>query len=211
MVYVQRASWFPNPEHVGDIRAVLLARVRTLQESGFRASLSQTVYGSQTPALHILISFADIAALEQYRRDQAEALVQLASNTVSLIRQPGAGALSELSVPNPNPSASDAYLLRIVTRPLPDKGAEAAALMSEWAKTRGAQGYRFSLARELAGPNAGTFINNVAFSRLEEWHELMTRGRSEEATQQYLRDLSALQAALPATELLQVLVPIQPA
>ena len=209
MPYTQRSSFYPAPGHEAHLREILIGRVGALQQAGFRAILAQTFYGSAPAAFHAVLPFDDLGAVGKYMREQEEGIARLRSDIAPFIREPAANALTEVLVPNPNPSPAARYWVRIVQRLLPDKAAEATALMVEWARTRGSQGYRWALVREMAGPDSGSLVTSLFFEHLEEWEELRTRGSSEEAAQQYLRDLTPLMAAPGQAEVLQVLVPMQ--
>lgn len=212
MPYAQRATYLPEIEHVAEVRTALEAGIGRLRDAGVAASLQQMLFGPQFPAIAVLVPFEDLASMERYRSEHAEMLAGIVASAAPYLRPSIAtSALLEPLVTNPNPSSSTAWLLRIIMKPLPGRGPELAALTSEWGRTRSSQGYRWSVARELVGPDAGALVMGVAFEHLEEWDELLARGRSEEAAQKYVRDAAALQAGLPVQELWQVLVPMQPA
>ena len=72
-MYVQRISIYPEPEKVGDVRALLLERVKARQAAGIRVALAEMVAGTDAPQFTVNILFADLAAFEASRkRDQAD-------------------------------------------------------------------------------------------------------------------------------------------
>lgn len=103
-MYMQRVSIYPNPEKVGEVRAMLVERVKSRQTDGVRVALSEVVAGSHVPQFAVSVLFNDLAAFEAFRkRDQADADFQkFIAKLSSLIRKPSDFDLMEILAPMPS-------------------------------------------------------------------------------------------------------------
>jgi len=210
-MYAQRTTFYPSIDHITELRAVLEARVRFLQSHGYRVSLTQDMgVGDEEDsfAFHALILVDGLDAWERYRTDTGDSGMKLLDDIAPFVRRPPSGSLSEilaLAAPRPVPAN---FVLRMVWTPLVGRGPQLVPLMTEWTRTRGEQGFRASLALQRTGDDPLSLIVNVAFERMAELEELLARGASEPATQQYLAAVSPLLAAAPRAEILRTLIEI---
>ncbi|MGE0229400.1 MAG: hypothetical protein AB7I38_06220 [Dehalococcoidia bacterium] len=187
-----------------------MTRQQFLHGNGIRSTLSQDLgFGADAPVFHALLTFKDVADWMYYRTAWPEANAKLRNDTAALIRQPVQNAWAEiLTTAITQPGAPPAnFVLRMVWTPLPGRGGELGAMMVEWAQKRAALGFRFSVANQILGLDAGSLISNVGFERIEEWEDLRSHG-SDDETRQYLAAVSPLLSELPRSELLQTLVPM---
>ena len=100
---VQRAFFFPTPENVGQMRALLEEFVRTAQASGRpQVGLTQFIFSAVGPVQIITATYLDVAELDQARRDRASVVQPLAAAAGALSRAPIAVRLLEVLVPLPN-------------------------------------------------------------------------------------------------------------
>jgi hypothetical protein len=210
MPYVRRSIIYPKLDKVPEVQTLLEARVRNMQEEGYRASLNRTVYGLDTTAFHVNLVFDDLLASEQFSgrnptATQLEVLTKLGEST----RKPADALLSQVIVPSPRPGPA-AYHLWITANARPERAAEYAALGAEWVRMRGSQGYRMSFYRERLGPDGvATFVTSTAFADLGESEELWSRG-ADDAQVKFLNDVLPMMATAWTSELVRVIVPMQP-
>ena len=99
---VQRAFFYPAPEKVGEMRALLEEFVRTAQASGRpQVGLSQLIFSAVGPVQIITATYPDMADLDQARRDRASVVQPLAAAAGAISREPIALRLLEVVVPLP--------------------------------------------------------------------------------------------------------------
>jgi hypothetical protein len=210
MPFIQRASFFPEWGKEAEVQAIAEARVRAIQDGGRRASLSQTAFGPDMPAFHLLIVFEDLEDYQQYAESAGAAQAELRTSLAPLVRKPSAAALLENMVASPRPIPPGGFVLWTTRTPLPDKVGELAALCAEWARTRNSQGYLFGFGTEIAGAHPTASITSASFDRLKGLQDLRERARTEEASQKFQRDSGALTDGQPTIEILRVVVSAPP-
>jgi hypothetical protein len=103
-VYMQRITIYPNPEKVGEVRALLVERAKLRQGAGMRLALNELVAGGHAPQFTVSLLFDDLAAFEASRkRDQSDADFQkFVGKLSSMIRKPNAFDLMETLLPMPS-------------------------------------------------------------------------------------------------------------
>jgi hypothetical protein len=102
-MFMQRISIYPDPEKLGEVRSMLLERVKARQGAGIRLALTELVAGSDTPQFTVSTLFDELAAFEaQRKRDQADGDFQkFVGKLASLIRKPTDFDLMEVLAPMP--------------------------------------------------------------------------------------------------------------
>jgi hypothetical protein len=99
---VQRAFFYPAPEKIGEMRALLEEFVRTAQASGRpQVGLSQLIFSAVGPVQIITATYPDMADLDQARRDRAPVVQPLVAAAGAISREPIALRLLEVVVPLP--------------------------------------------------------------------------------------------------------------
>jgi hypothetical protein len=99
---VQRAFFFPAPDKIGQMRSLLEEFVRAAHAAGReQVGLSQHIFSATGPVLVITATHADVAALDQNRRDRAAVVQPLVAAAAPLSRAPIAVRLLEVLVPFP--------------------------------------------------------------------------------------------------------------
>ena len=103
-MYMQRISIYPDPEKVGEVRAMLVERAKLRQGAGMRIALNELVAGAHAPQYTVSMLFDDLAAFEASRkRDQSDADFQkFVAKLSSLIRKPTGFDLMETLLPMPS-------------------------------------------------------------------------------------------------------------
>ena len=103
-MYMQRVSIYPDPEKVGEVRSLLLERVKARQSAGIRGALSELVAGGHAPQFTVSVLFENLAAFEAFRkRDQSDADFQkFIGKLASLIRKPSGFDIMEVLLPMPS-------------------------------------------------------------------------------------------------------------
>ncbi len=102
-MYMQRVTIYPNPEHIREVREMLVERAKARQSAGMRIALSELVAGSHAPQFTVGTRFDDLAAFEASRkRDQADGDFQkFVGKLSSMLRKPSSFDLMEVLVPLP--------------------------------------------------------------------------------------------------------------
>ena len=209
-MYIQRVVFTPAIGKANELQPILEERARQRQAEGVSIGMGRSQFGS-APGFVFNIRHESLAALQaQFERNRTDPAFKAFQERIT----PLLGAATSASVIEPivpfQPAATpNRFAQRVVLSPAPGKTAEMRSLVAERIRQRQASGASASLAQTVFAPE-NALVVVLGFQSLAEIDALRDGQRDNEEWQAYLMKIDSLSARLPAIELLEILVPMQP-
>lgn len=211
-MFVHRTTFLPLPGKFGEVRKLVEETTRERQQAGVSASATAMIYGPEdhAGAVHMLMRYPDLAALEKHRREmQRDAALPGQSRfgmaIGGLLRTNLSAALAEVILPPPSSSLPGRWVLRAVATPTTERFNQAGRAAVRFAEVQQNLGFTTSVVRTRLSPTQ--FVTNRAHASLEELEESWKTLADPEAAAAVSELLANLSGPL-TVELHEVMVPL---